>query len=84
MDALFAFGVERQSRARNYFYFYFPLGLKYSYHYLRNYSPSADQQLIESHEKKCKRYINDKTNNPDMDYFFTVIRIMVIGQEKNL
>ena len=79
---LFAFGVERQSRAGNYFYFYFPLGLSIAIIIFEIIRRLLIQQLIESHEKKCKRYINDKTNNPDMDYFFTVIRIMVIGQEK--
>ena len=79
---LFAFGVKRQSRAGNYFYFYFPLGLSIAIIIFEIIRRLLIQQLIESHEKKCKRYINDKTNNPDMDYFFTVIRIMVIGQEK--
>ncbi len=66
-----------------FFYFYFPLGLSIAIIIFEIIRRLLIQQLIESHEKKCKRYINDKTNNPDMDYFFTVIRIMVIGQEKS-
>lgn len=79
---LFALGVERLSRAGNYFYFYFPIGLSIAIIIFEIIRRLLIQDLIESHEKKNRHYINSQKNNPDMDYFFTVIRIMVIGQEK--
>lgn len=48
---LFAFGVERQSRAGNYFYFYFPLGLSIAIIIFEIIRRLLIQQLIESHEK---------------------------------
>ncbi len=80
---LFFVGIERQSPAGKYFYFYFPFGLSIAIIIFEVIRRALIQYLIEKHEKKIKRirFTNNK-NEGHMEYFFTVIRIMVISDGK--
>lgn len=78
---LFLIGIKRQSPAGRYFYFYFPLGLSIAVIIFEVVRRLLIRQLFESHERKSKHFV-DNHDEQEMDYFFTVIRVMIIGQEK--
>ena len=78
---LFAFGVERQSRAGNYFYFYFPLGLSIAIIIFEIIRRLLIQQLIESHEKKCKSPANHTRRTSNRKTRFTP---HIIGHRRRL
>ena len=70
---LFLCGVGKSSRTGEYFYYYFPLGLCIAIIIFEFIRRILILQLVKNHERK---------RNSNMDYFFTVIRIMIIGQGK--
>lgn len=78
---LFLWGVETDSRAGTYFYFYFPMGLGIALVLFETIRRTLIQYLIGGYESKY--YITHPNQDPQfMNFFFTEIRIMIIGDEK--
>lgn len=82
--ALFLKDVEIHSRTGTYFYFYFPLGLSLATVIFEVSRRWLIQNIIDIHEKKSKIFIkkNKVKNGEEMQDLFSVIRIMIIAQEK--
>lgn len=80
---LFLYGIDIESRAGTYFYFYFPAGLGLAIILFESIRRLLIQHLIEKYEKKSKYHSAQSDKELDfMEFFFTEIRIMVIGDEK--
>lgn len=83
--ALFLSGVDMQSRIGRYFYFYFPAALGIAIIFFETVRRWLIQQIIDMHEVKKSRPTPPEEGDasaPHTEDNTSVIRIIVIGQEK--
>lgn len=78
---LLLIGIDSHSRTGTYFYFYFPLGLSIAIVIFEISRRWLILRVINNHEKRNNHFINQKSDDSKRG-FFSVIRIMIIAQEK--